>query len=202
VDAGATDLGPPAALIAPVTATRPGVPVTLDGSASADPDGRPLTFSWTLPGQPAGASLTGASTSRATLTATAEGSYPVQLTVTAADGARAFTAAGTTFRLAPLQAQDMIYAGALSGMTAVAHLDTSAGEVAAVPPGGTTVELFDPTYLGRTGRITLPAWPVGGRTFATHGRFVFYGEGGTRKPVVVEADPSSGLLRGTAVLSF
>lgn len=408
IGGGATDHGPPVAVIAANAGTRPGVPLTLDGRASADPDGRALTYAWALPGQPANASLTGATTATPAFTATAEGAYPVQLTVTAddgqaattqatvhvsagaiaalahgvaraeysrgldrlvmtdgnpnalyvhdpasgaetsvalplapqclglspdgrfavvghnawisyvdlaggtlvksipasadvgdcvlggngwaylfprvdqwvalhsveiatgaetltsswalyagararlhpdgsriysvtsqlspanlerwsitggaaayawaspywgdhpigpnlwigADGSRAFTAAGTAFRLASAQAQDMVYAGALSSMPSVIHLDASATEIAAIPAGGATVELFDPTYLGRTSRIALPTWPVGGTAYPTRGRFVFYGADGAKKHVVVEADPSSGLLRGTAVLSF
>jgi len=408
IGGSATDRGPPVAVIAANAGTRPGVPLTLDGRASADPDGRPLTFAWALPGQPGNASLTGATTSMPTFTATAEGAYAVQLTVTAtdgqgattqasvtvssgaitalahgvaraeysraldrvvmtdgspsalyvydpasgteasvqlplppqclglspdgrfavvghnawisyvdlagatlvksipvsadvgdcvlggngwaylfprvdqwvalhnveiatgvetltgswslyagararlhpdgtriytvtsqlspanlerwsitggvatyawaspywgdhpigpnlwisADGARAFTAAGTVFRLSSTQAQDMVYGGALSSMTSVVHLDASATEIAAIPAGGGTVELFDPTYLGRSSRIALPTWTVGGTAYPTRGRFVFYGADGAKRHVVVEADPASGLLRGTAVLTF
>ena len=57
----------------------------------------------------------------------------------------------------------------------------------------TTVELFDPTYLGHVNRISLPWWTVGGSAFATHARYVLYGADGAKKYVLVQADGASGL---------
>ncbi|MFL5301439.1 MAG: PKD domain-containing protein [Anaeromyxobacteraceae bacterium] len=127
-------------------------------------------------------------------------------------GARIFTSAGTAFRTSSVQAQDMTYAGALSSLTSIAHLDSSTTEIAAIPrtsswdpssaASDTTVELFNTTYLGRVDRITLPRWAVGAKSYLTHGRFVFYSADGSKKRVVVQADAGSGLLLDTAVLTY
>ena len=126
------------------------------------------------------------------------------------DGARVFTAAATAFRSSSVQVEDLVYAGQLSGMTAVEHMDATAGEIAAIPDvtylspatADTTVELFDPTYLGHVNGITLPRWIVGVSPYAVHGRFVFYSADGTKKFVVAQADGSSGLLHDTGVLTY
>ena len=125
-------------------------------------------------------------------------------------GARVFTSAGTAFRTSSVQSQDLLYAGRLSGMTGVVHLDTSAAEIAAIPAVGwsgtgaedTVVELLDPTYLGHVDRISLPSWVVGGHAYATHGRYVFYDDAGARKFVLVQADPAAGLLHDWTVLAY
>jgi hypothetical protein len=129
------------------------------------------------------------------------------------DGARLFTGSGTVFRTSSVQGQDMLYGGALSGMTSVQALDVSASEIAAIaavnqyyygsnPPTDTAVELYNTDYLGHTNRITLPNWQVGSAAYATHGRYVFYSADGSHKYVIVQADGSSGLLHDTAVLTY
>lgn len=129
-----------------------------------------------------------------------------------ADGARLFTAAGTAFRASSTQSQDLQYAGQLSGLSAVKHLDCSTAEIAAIPSAygwdpstssaDTTVEILDPTYLGHQDRISLPWWSVGDGAFPTHGLFVFHRADGTRRYVIVQADGASGLLHDTAVLTY
>lgn len=141
------------------------------------------------------------------------GTYPVgDLVWMSRDGSRVFTSAGTAFRTSSVQSQDMTYAGALSALTSIAHLDSSTTEIAAIPrtsswdpssaANDTTIELFDTTYLGRVDRITLPRWAVGARSYLTHGRFVFYSADGSKKRVVVQADAGSGMLLDTAVLTY
>jgi hypothetical protein len=127
------------------------------------------------------------------------------------DGARLFTSAGTAFRTSSAQAQDLIYGGALSGVSLVQHMDSSATEVAAIPATSSwaatpqydvTVELFNNDYLGHVDRISLPRWQVGTSSYDTHGKFVFYRADGAKKFVIVQADGASGLLRDTAVLTY
>jgi hypothetical protein len=142
------------------------------------------------------------------------GDYPMggHLWITA-DGARIVTSAGTAFRTSSTQPQDIVYGGALSGLSSVQHLDSTSTEIAAIPatnpyayPPSTmtdgTVELFNVDFLGHTDRITLPRWQVGSSSFPTHGRFVFYRSDASKKYVVVQADAASALLRDTAVLTF
>jgi hypothetical protein len=131
---------------------------------------------------------------------------------TTADGSRLLTSAGTAFKISSVQAQDLTYGGKLSGMSAVAHLDSAPSEIAAIAapsmwdPASAlsdgTVELFNTDFLGHTDRLTLPRWQVGSSSFPVHGRFVFYGAGYGKKHVVVQADAASGLLRDTAVLTY
>jgi hypothetical protein len=146
------------------------------------------------------------------------GDYPVgDLIWMERSGARVFTSAGTAFHASSVREQDMTYAGALSGLSSVAHLDTSASEIAAIPrgsswdptvPSDSTVELFNTEYLAHVDRIDLPGWwvdlplPAGGALFETHGRFVFYSGDETRKHVIVQADASSGLEHDVAVLTY
>jgi hypothetical protein len=126
------------------------------------------------------------------------------------DGSRIFTAAGTAFRTSSVQAQDMVYGGALSGVASVRHLDAARAEIAAIPAvtwlgtgtEDTTVELFDPAYLGHTGRIQLPVWTIGGKAFSTHGRYVFYRADEAKKLVLVQADAASSLLHDWSVLTY
>jgi hypothetical protein len=129
-----------------------------------------------------------------------------------ADGTRVLTAAGTAFRSSPARPQDLLYGGALSGLSGVAHLDAAPGEIAAIPSTNPwlspspsvdgTVELFDDEFLGNTGRLTLPRWQVGSWSYAVHGRYVFYGAGYSRKHVVVQADGASGLSNDLGVLTY
>lgn len=141
------------------------------------------------------------------------GSYPMGPDLWfSADGARLFTAAGTAFRTSSTQSQDLQYGGQLSGLSAVKHLDCSSTEIAAIPAtygwdpstatSDTTVELFDPTYLGHQDRISLPWWAVGAGAFQTHGLFVFHSASGAKRYVIVQADGTSGLLHDTAVLTY
>ena len=126
------------------------------------------------------------------------------------DGSRIFTSAATAFRTSSVQAQDMVYGGALSGLSSVRHLDTSSAEIAAIPAVGwtgagtedTTVELLDPANLGHLDRISLPSWFVGANGYATHGRYVFYSADGAKKYVLVQADGASGLVHDWSVLAY
>ncbi|BDG09972.1 YncE family protein [Anaeromyxobacter paludicola] len=126
------------------------------------------------------------------------------------DGNRIYTSSSTTLRADETQSLDLAYGGALPGLSAVTHLDDCASELAAIPASPSygswaldgTVELLNATYLGPTRSITLPYWNVGANSFPTHGRFVFYGAGCSKKYVVVQADPAAGLSQDTAVLTY
>ena len=71
----------------PVVQGRVGVPLTADASGSWDPDDRALTFGWTLSLQPAGgnAALSATTTATPTFTPDVEGTYVLDVLVTASD---------------------------------------------------------------------------------------------------------------------
>ncbi len=125
------------------------------------------------------------------------------------DGSRIFTSTGTAFRTDATQAADMIYGGALAGMSLVKHMDSCSTEIAAIPDvswstpnADTAVELLTPDYLAYKDRITLPNWAVGASSYPTHGRCVFYSADSSKKYVIVQADAASGLTNDTAVLTY
>jgi hypothetical protein len=140
------------------------------------------------------------------------GDYPMGPNVWyTSDGAVVLTGAGTAFRTdGATRDTDLSYAGRLSGVTQLKHLDACPDEIAAVPDvtdpttsaADTAVELFNTTYLGHTGRITLPYWAVGGGSYPVHAQFVFHRSDCSQKYVIVQADPTSSLLLDTAVLTY
>lgn len=128
------------------------------------------------------------------------------------DGARLFTACGNVFRATSTRATDMTYAGALEATTAVRHLADSAaaGEVLAVPAVGyygnpgddTSIRVFAADFLTRRPSVPVSPFLAPSGAFAGHGRFVFYGADGTRRWALVQADPTSAMLKDFAVLGF
>jgi len=129
------------------------------------------------------------------------------------DGARIFTACGYVFRATGTQSTDMTYNGALQGTTAVRQLSHSgaAGEVAVVPRvsgwGGTghedeAIQLFEDAFLTQQQVVEVTPFLVAGASHAGHGRFVFHDAAGTRRHVLVQADPAAAMLHDFAVMSF
>jgi len=76
--------------------TLPVNSLALDGSASKDADGTIKTYSWKYVSGPSGSTISGASTSKATLNSLTAGNYQVQLTVTDDKGATATSSTSFT----------------------------------------------------------------------------------------------------------
>ena len=96
---------------APIAAAGPdqinvplGSVVSLDGSGSSDPDGDPLTFAWKFLVRPAGSAavLTAPTSATPTFTADRNGSYQIQLTVTAGGQTATDTVTVTTLNRPPV----------------------------------------------------------------------------------------------------
>lgn len=131
------------------------------------------------------------------------------------DGQRIFTACGNVFRSTADQASDMKYNGRLSELDSVqwaSHSSTS-GKIAVIPSSGpsynpstkgsdTTVQYYMYDYLTYDGNATLPAFPAGGTSFASHGRYVFQSADGSKQYVIVQAPDSSGLLNDYGVTTL
>ncbi|WP_164002395.1 PKD domain-containing protein [Pyxidicoccus caerfyrddinensis] len=126
------------------------------------------------------------------------------------DGGRIFTACGNTFRASDVRAEDMTYSGTLSGAGSIRHLthSTAANRIALVqasywePSAGKSVRLYLPDALGFERSIALPAFKANGTAYDGFGRFVFYSAAGDKLIVVVQADPSSGLLNDYGIVTF
>jgi uncharacterized protein (TIGR03437 family) len=132
------------------------------------------------------------------------------------DGRRQFGSCGKAYTTSDVAAQDYQYNGSLSEATGIAWLDESAvlGTTAAIPTSGpayngsakatddTQVQLYNDSFLEYLGAIPLPKVTVGGATFPSHGRFVFWNQAGTGLYAVVQADSNSLLANGTAIVTL
>ncbi len=127
------------------------------------------------------------------------------------DGLRIFTKCGNVFNATSLQTTDMVYGGALPGLTSIRHLSHSsaAGNVMAIPdnPWGVTnmdteVRVFGYQFLTALQTIPLPHFMVGANAYAGHGRFVFYNSTGVKSFVVLQADTGSGMLYDYGVVTY
>jgi hypothetical protein len=120
------------------------------------------------------------------------------------DGFRIFTKCGNVFRSSEIRAEDMVYNGSLGSIGSVADLShsTSANKILAIPgniygqPANSDTEVwkYDSTYLSFESKIRLPVVFLNGQAYSSHGKFVFFSTDGSRYSVVVQADPSSGML--------
>lgn len=118
------------------------------------------------------------------------------------DGLRLFARSGNAFRSSEVKAEDMVYAGKLSGMSVVEWVtqSTAAARVYALPgagwdgPAASELRVYGSDYLAFRGATPLPSFvvPTVG-AFASRGRFVFSSTDGTKVYVLVQADGASGL---------
>ena len=126
-----------------------------------------------------------------------------------AGGDRLLTGCGTLFRTAALQADDIIYSGALSAAPLVAAAaDSSIARKFAVIPAvsyGTTpatdteLQFYDNEYLTLLGRVELPRYSSGSNPIPWRGRYVFYNPDATKLYLVLQADARANLTNDYAV---
>jgi len=124
------------------------------------------------------------------------------------DGLKILTKGGTVFHSSETKAEDMTYAGALSGISNVTHMSHSgtAGKVAVIPGnsyGQTTNDvdlmLLNDEYLTPEAKRSLPKFTVDGVSYSAHGRFVFFNSTGEKYYVIEQADAASGLILDYAI---
>jgi hypothetical protein len=126
------------------------------------------------------------------------------------DGARIFTRCGNTFRASNVRSEDMVYSGALPGVSGIRHLthSTAANRIALVQESysssdvGRQVRLYTPDFLNFDQAIALPPFKANATEYASYGRFVFYSAAGDKLIVVVQADPSSAMLNDYGIVTF
>lgn len=118
------------------------------------------------------------------------------------DGTRIFTRCGNVFRASDLQADDMTYAGALTGLEWIVHLSHSSATSAVVAVGGTRtfgtsgtvvtddtdLRVYTGAFFNPAPSVRLPCVDVGGAGRVGHGRFAFIRSDGSEYYVVVGAD--------------
>jgi hypothetical protein len=138
------------------------------------------------------------------------------------DGNRIFQKSGAVLRSSTVQSEDMTAAGQISllgkHIRDLAHSSVS-GKLALIPDQAQTssyyssststnvsedtqIDLYDATMLGFERSHRLPAFEVGGRIFAAHGRFIFFDRAGRRVTVIVRADPAAALPKEWGVVQY
>jgi len=137
------------------------------------------------------------------------GDYPVCGPLwPSADGSRIYTGCGTAFRASTDSTLDRLYVTTLAGATAVRTLteSTTLNRVALIQNTADYLQtndgivwLYDSSYLKPAGQFVLPSFAVGMNTFASHGHWIFFNSSSTALYVLMEADPSSGLLNDFAL---
>ncbi|RPJ59324.1 MAG: hypothetical protein EHM23_14460 [Acidobacteria bacterium] len=128
--------------------------------------------------------------------------YPREQFEFSEDGKRIFTSGGEVLRISEVRSQDLVTNGRIP--TYVVHVCHSAeiGRIAVIPrltssleAIGTELWVYDYETLGRRAALTLPSFPPD-TTAASHGRYVFYDNAGTKLFVLLEANPNSGVTSG------
>ena len=121
------------------------------------------------------------------------------------DGSRLIARSDNLFRASAVRAEDMTYAGSLSGAPWIvwATHSTAASRVLVFTAGdfgnvgAAELRTYDPAALQYMGSVPLPRFTVTGPTsrpqYTAEGRFVFFNAAGTRAYTLLRADPQSGL---------
>lgn len=126
------------------------------------------------------------------------------------DWNRIYTGCGTVFRASTDPKLDMYYMSSIPGVNQIAALDESAAlqKIALLRRNSGfsnnqldegTVQIFESPYLLAAGQFILGGFEAGGKTYAPHGRAVFFTADSTELIVVKQADASSGILNDYAV---
>lgn len=144
------------------------------------------------------------------------------------DGAHVFTRCGNVFNATPATEcivspcgvfassgtpSDMVYAGALQGLSLLRHASHSsaARQLVAIPdvawnaPNADVVlECFDDTYFTAVpgSAVTLPPWAGPGAGYVTHGRFVFWRSDGSNRYAVVQGDGGTPVASTFGVVAY
>jgi uncharacterized protein (TIGR03437 family) len=124
------------------------------------------------------------------------------------DWNRIYTGCGTIFRASTDPKLEMYYLSSIPSVNQIASLAESAAlqRIALLHRNGyasqvdeSVVQLFDSPYLLPAGQFTLSGFDAGGKTYAPHGRAVFFTADSTQLIVVKQADSTSGILNDYAV---
>ncbi len=123
------------------------------------------------------------------------------------DGSRVFNSCATAFHVSATKDQDLLYFGSLNRPVQIVSLNHSAAldKVIAISKPydyyssgslkvtDSEIQVYDYEYFSDAGRIPLPQFTAGSKTFAAHGKFVTYSADSSKIYVVAQADATSGL---------
>ena len=125
------------------------------------------------------------------------------------DWNRIYTGCGTIFRASTDPKLEMYYMSSIPGVNQIGSLAESGAlqKIALIRRSAaygsqvdeSTVQMFDSPYLLQSGQFALSGFDAGGRTYAPHGRAVFFTADSTQLIVVKQADSTSGILNDFAV---
>lgn len=129
------------------------------------------------------------------------------------DGSRIISASGTTFSTSSVQAQDMLYRGALPGISqAQSFSHSSAARLGVAIPATNTfisppvldtgIRFFEDQYFDYRSQLVFPSFMVAATAYPAHGKFVFWDSTGTHCYVIVQADPAAALALDFGVVKF
>ncbi len=127
------------------------------------------------------------------------------------DGLRLFARSGNVFRSSEVRAEDMLYAGNLSGTSAVqwAVQPLTSGRVLVLPAGSWNataapeLRVYGSDYLAYRGAVPLPKFIVAGSgAYSAEGQYVFTNAAASRVYVLVRADPNAGLAQDWGIAGY
>jgi hypothetical protein len=134
------------------------------------------------------------------------------------DALHIFTRCGTILRTSEAPEVDMTYAGSLTGVLYIRHLDHSSttDKVAVIPDVEWTVDgddvsenktlrlydVVDDAYVNFDRSVELTRFLVAGTAYQAYGRFAFLSADGTKVFVIVQADPAAGLANDYGITTY
>lgn len=120
------------------------------------------------------------------------------------DGLRIFTRCGKLFRSSESEAEDMLYNGSLQDDGWIVDLAHSASTHRVIVIHGvrydqsttqdTEIWIYDEAYLAFQSKMKIPSLVANGREYASHGKYAFFSADGNSYSIIVQTDPSSGML--------
>ncbi len=119
------------------------------------------------------------------------------------DGVRLITSTGNAYFTSVVPSQDLTADGSLSAATSVAWAANSEnqhetavllGDSYSSPAANTQLQIYADKGLQLQQQLAMPGFSVGGTSYASHGRFVFWNAAETKLFAFTEADSTSGLL--------
>lgn len=121
------------------------------------------------------------------------------------DGARLFARSGNVFRSSSVEAEDMLYAGALAGVSWARWVEHSSAAARIVVFTGadssTELNVYETEFLALKGTVPLPPFVTPTGEHDANGWFVFADADGLMFHALVRADPAAGLAADWALIS-